>query len=142
MNRQLKIFWIGILLYVVSFFLLAVSWPIPHSSATPGFFCAVWALVVPLREATLSGSPFQYKPFALVFLFVSGLINPVFIATAFLDLAGQYERTVRVLRIVVLAMIPFCWMSFNSFGLYPREGHYVWILGILTVLFSHISAAG
>ncbi len=41
-----------------------------------------------------------------------------------------------VLRIVVILMIPFCWVVFHYESLHPREGHFVWIIGMLLVLFS------
>jgi len=71
-------------------------------------------------------------------LVVSGLINPVFIVTAFLEPSGVYARRVPVLRIMVVIMIPFCWIFFatSRFDVYPRGGHFLWIIGMLIVLFS------
>lgn len=138
MTRQLKIFWTGVLLYVVSFFLFAAALPIPESSPYPGFSCAYLAFFFPLQSGhTLSGTPFHGKLLAFISLVISGWINPVFIVTAVLDLSGQYRRTVWVLRILVLVMIPCCWIFFYAFHLYPREGHFLWILGMLLALFSN-----
>jgi hypothetical protein len=36
----------------------------------------------------------------------------------------------------MLLMIPCCWVVFHDEKLYPREGHFVWIIGMLLVLFS------
>ena len=135
MPRQLKIFWTGILLYAVSFFLFAVGLPLPQGSPYPGFFCAYFAFVFSFQSTHL-GPPFHGRLLPFVALVVSGWINPVFLLSAFLDLTGQYQRTVNVLRIVVLSMIPFCWVFLYSFHLYPREGHFLWILGMLMALFS------
>lgn len=143
MTRQLKIFWTGVLLYVVSFFLFAAALTGP-GSPFPGFLCAYVAFFGPLQSGhPLSAPPFQGNQLAFISLVVSGWINPVFITTVALDLSEQYPKRVAVLKIVVLAMIPFCWVFFLSFHVYPREGYFVWILGILAALFSNrLSRAG
>jgi hypothetical protein len=33
-------------------------------------------------------------------------------------------------------MAPFCWVVFHYENLYPREGYFLWILGMLLALFS------
>ncbi len=40
------------------------------------------------------------------------------------------------MRVVVLAVIPFSWGVFYYEDLYPREGYFLWIFGMLLVLFS------
>jgi hypothetical protein len=45
-------------------------------------------------------------------------------------------RTSRVLKFVLLSMIPFCWVVFHYLEVYPREGHFLWVIGILLVLLS------
>lgn len=140
MTRQLKIFWIGMLIYAVSFFLLAVGGPGSGPGAPspfPGIFCAIDAIGLPVDEIVRGTGLFQDQPLALASLLISGCINPVFLLGAFLDLTGQYRKSVAVLRIVLFAMIPFCWMFFHIELLYPREGHYLWVLGMLLVLCSH-----
>lgn len=142
MTRQLKIFWTGILLYVVSFFLFAVGWrnsgprgPWP----IPGIVCAyvtAGASVGALLHG-ISTWPYGGGILASVSYLVAGWINPVFLVTAFLDLTGLYSRRVDVLRIIVFVMIPFCWIFFHFEGLRPREGHYLWVFGMLLVLCSH-----
>jgi hypothetical protein len=34
-------------------------------------------------------------------------------------------------------MIPFCWIVFHYENLSPRLGHFLWILGMLLVLFAN-----
>jgi len=53
-----------------------------------------------------------------------------------LALHRQYERTVAILRIVVLLMMPFCWVVFHDHESYPREGHFLWLFGMVLVVFS------
>lgn len=134
MTRQLRIFWWGILIYAVSFFLVAAQFgPTPWF----GFLAAIYSFCLPWDNgiATAQGPPFHnYLQWAA--LVVSGWINPVFVVTAFLDLSRQYPRTTAVLRIVILTMIPFCWVFFAFAFMIPREGHFAWVAGMLMVLFS------
>ena len=41
-----------------------------------------------------------------------------------------------MLKFVLISMIPFCWVVFYSFEIYPREGHVLWVIGMLLVLFA------
>jgi hypothetical protein len=140
-KTQLKVFWLGLAIYAVSFFLLATGGSSVGDGRMPGFLCAWFALAVPVSEA-LRGfrcGPFENNIFAYFALLISGWINPVFLLTAFLDLSDSYRRAVSVLRIIVTLMLPFCWIFFYYFRnmYYPREGHFVWIIGMLLTLFSH-----
>jgi|SRR5690348_3023637 len=138
MTRQLRVFWVGILIYVVSFFLIATQF-IGMGFWSPwfGFLAALYALWLPWSGGwvVVHWGVFD-SYFKWVALLVSGWINPVFIVAAFLDLSGQYPRTVAVLRIVIPVMIPFCWFFFAFMLMYPREGHFAWVAGMLMVLFS------
>ncbi len=62
-------------------------------------------------------------------LVISGLINPLFLVILTLAAMG-YQQAVAILRIILLLMIPFCWVVFYSHPLYPREGHFLWVLGM------------
>jgi hypothetical protein len=59
---------------------------------------------------------------------LTGLINPVFL------LAAITQR--RILKILLVSMIPFSWLLLYSEKLYPREGYFLWITGMLLVLVS------
>ena len=140
MTRPLKIFWWGMLIYAVSFFLIATQFiGMTVSSPWFGFLSAFYAFFLPWDGMVGRGAPFHnYIEWSA--LLVSGWINPVFTITAFLDLSGQYKRAVGVLRVIILVMIPFCWVFFATAFMYPREGHFVWIAGMLMVLFSRTIA--
>ncbi|GEM_PF-2483679 len=71
-----------------------------------------------------------------VSLEISGLINLVFWAAAVLILRGTHHRLVRALRIAILLMIPFSWIVFYVEQLNPREGYFLWIAGMMLILFS------
>jgi hypothetical protein len=64
------------------------------------------------------------EPFSIA---SSGFINPLFFAWVF--------RPPKVLRTVLLAMMPFCWVVFYLEPLYPREGYFLWTASMLAVLF-------
>jgi len=38
-------------------------------------------------------------------------------------------------------MIPFCWIVFYNERLYPREGHILWVAGMVLALFSESSSS-
>ena len=136
MTRQLRIFWWGILIYALSFFLIAAQF-IGMGFWSPwfGFMAAIYAFWLPWSNGMASGAPF-HNYFQWAALVLSGWINPVFIVTAFLDLSGQYKRAFAVLRVAIVVMIPFCWVFFAYAFMYPREGHVAWVAGMLIVLFS------
>jgi hypothetical protein len=106
----------------------------------PGFLCAVYAFSYPLDEARLALFHNVPLPIGLVpyfSLLIAGWINPVFLITAFLMLARTHQRLVVILKVAVVLLIPFTWLFFATFGaLYPREGYFVWVAGMLLVLFS------
>jgi hypothetical protein len=130
--KRQHILWIGLFLYGVSFLLVAVALPIAGSGPVRGYHCAFFALILPLDP-----NPVLFKDGLVehVSLFISGCINPVFLAAAALGFAGLHERPTGLLRIITIAMIPFCWVVFCYESIYPREGHFVWIIGMLLVLF-------
>jgi hypothetical protein len=137
LTPTIKVFWFGIAIYVASFFLVAVrnSGPLPVPCL--GLFCAYFALFFPIIEINLGLRPFHHSPPLVLFsLMTAGWINPVFVLTAFLSLTERYPWAFTVLRIVTLSMFPFCWFFFFRVNAYPREGHVLWITGMLLVLFS------
>jgi hypothetical protein len=138
MTRQLKLFWLGMLVYVVSFFLPAVAWPGSSPPPIVGFVAAFISLSHPLEEAIqfFQGVPPLFAPLEDAALLISGCINPFFLLTAFLILIDGRGRALSICKILLLLMIPFCWLFFTLRHFYPREGHFLWVLGMLLVLFS------
>jgi hypothetical protein len=129
MPPELRIFWIGIAIYFTSFFLPGIAID-PDASPWLGFLCAFYALILPFDHSMkLPGS-------SAVFLFISGLINPVFIAAAFLKLSGVTPLRATILRTAVLIMLPFTigFFALDKFSTRPREGYFLWIGAILMVL--------
>jgi hypothetical protein len=132
-----KIFWIGLFTYAVSFFTFAVAGRGPGRGPARGYFCAYAALVLPLNTAALQqGRYFEDRMVEYISLVISGLINPLFVLTVILMLTSRCKRFVDILKIIVALMIPSCWVVFHYEDFYPREGHFLWIMGMLLVLYS------
>jgi hypothetical protein len=133
MTRQQKIVWTGVALYVASFFMPALAGAVitAPSGWAPGYICAWYAFTLPLNG--FGGFHNHLEYFSLL---ISGWINPVFWMTAPSAFRGSHGQFLGILRIVVFLMIPFCWVVMYQEDSYPREGHFVWIAGMLLVLFS------
>jgi hypothetical protein len=135
MKRFTWIFWLGIAMYVLSFYLVATSGPgstLQHPNPQRGYSCAWWALVVPW--VFIDDWPQGVLPILMPFLAASGWINLLFVSSV-LALWRQKRRLFSVLRILVLLTLPTCWVVFY-FGVHPREGYVVWTIAMLLVLFS------
>lgn len=130
-------FRIGLLLYVGSFFLVGVVGTEP----APGYYCAYFSLIYPLSlllETLSRGSAFLFEGrlFAFVALLVTGWTNIVFMLAVVFGMFSKSQRGFTYLRVIAFAMIPFSWVVLYEFGDYPREGHFLWILGMALVLLS------
>jgi hypothetical protein len=124
----------GLSMYVASFFLWAVRDSGWIAGPVRGYFCAELTLVSPFSED--GRSQLHEKPIEYFSILGSGLINPLFLVTFFLQLFKVRPRAVIVLRNLAILMIPLCWVVFYYEGLYPREGHFLWIVGMLLALFA------
>jgi len=128
-------------IYAVSFCLVALgeTKSSPGTNPLPGFACAFMALILPFmhaQDALLHHIPFAFPAWVYIYILICGWINPVFIVAAILYLIGSHSQAVAILRIVVLSMIPFTWIfAFYYLRTYPREGHFLWIIGMVLVLF-------
>jgi hypothetical protein len=134
-----KVFWLGLLLYAASFFLSCVGGrgvftPKPPSGAD----CAVDSFFFPwiyVHHHSV-GSFLTDAPIENVSIAISGWINPVFFLAVLFQVIGKTLELTRILRNVILLMFPFCWIVFLHRHVYPREGYFLWIGGMLLVLFS------
>src|ERR1017187_2731246 len=111
-------FYLGLVVYLVSFFLPAVEQPSPMS----GWMCAYLSLWAWLN-----------KP--LWMCFFAGIINPLAIAFVVLRHRNRAPKTRRVIALAVLACIPITWLFLSDMELGIRVGHVVWIAGLLLILF-------
>jgi len=125
--------WVGLLLYAVAFALPAIS--VPDSLPLPGYRCALFVTVEQPwstdNRGLLHSAPLRYIP-----LMLTGWINPLFLVTAMLVLLRRASRLASVLRIIVVLLIPLCWVVFHYENVRPREAFFLWIAGMLLVLLS------
>jgi hypothetical protein len=127
---------LGMVLFVVSFFLIAVreAGAAPSDSGMRGYTCAYVALLSPWGSdglRMLREGPVDY--FAIL---LSGWINPVFLITVVVLLVRPKGSLAGVLRITLLIMFLACWIVFYKEHLHPREGYFLWTAAMLLVLFS------
>jgi hypothetical protein len=136
---QPKLFWIGVLLYLVSFFVVAVA-GVQTSSGGPafGFDCAFTTLLFSWEQvkAFAHGLHAISRPLEYFSFLVSGWINPLFLAFIVIAARGGKTKRGTFLRAAILLIAPFCWVVFYYEHLYPREGYFLWIIGILLALFT------
>ena len=133
------VFWLGLLLYTASFFLpMSVGWGIFASERPSVAGCAVDWFFFPWIYAHLNsmGNFLTDAPIENVSIAVSGWINPVFGIAWLFQVVGKTHQLTKMLRNVILLMLPFCWIVFLSRHVYPREGYFLWTGGMLLVLFS------
>jgi hypothetical protein len=111
------------------------------STVMPGYPCAVLSvLAVPMI-----GNLFRFQDSAMhsilesASILLTALINPLFSLYAIASLFHPADRTVRASRIFVPLVIPLCWIIFHYQDYRPREGHFLWILGMLLVLVSGLA---
>jgi len=117
-------FWIGLVIYATSFFL-------PSVGDMRGYTLALSTLAVPFDRLAWSNGPIISVLVPVAFL--SGLVNPVFVAAVVACFLGG-NRAFHVSRIVALSLFPFAWIFCLMKTI--RAGYFLWFLGMLLVLFS------
>jgi hypothetical protein len=124
----------GLSMYVASFFLWSVEDSGWVATRIRGYSCAEVTLESPFSED--GRSQLHEKPIEYFSILGSGLINPLFLVTFFLQLFRVRPRAIVILRNLTILMIPLCWVVFRYEHFYPREGHIFWIVGMLLTLFA------
>ena len=119
-ERPRAVFYTGLALYVISFFLPAVA---DNTGGLPGWFCAWFAF------AALHGVN-QVSPVAIF----GGLINPVAVVYVVLRILGRARRLRIASAIAILIFIPLTWLSLIFMQLGVRIGHVLWIAGLLLMI--------
>jgi hypothetical protein len=130
-------FRLGLCIYVLSFFLVAIDDVNKFVGRMLGYQCAYSVIHAALTTTPFSpNSPDYAPPFIYFSTLITALINPVFLAYVTLRFLKRTSRTTRPLKFVLLSMIPFSWVVLRNLEVYPREGHIFWVVGMLLVLFS------
>jgi hypothetical protein len=130
-ERQLAIFFIGLTAYAFSFVLVAVN---VGPTLIGGFECAIitsQSLLNLLEPRTLLKGD-VLKTLALL---GSGSVNIIFLVAVIFRWSRRGSRVFAMSRVIVLIMILCCWVVMYGEGAHPREGHFLWIVGMLLVLF-------
>jgi len=132
-------FWLGLLIYIGSFWLTAVAGPGVWTLRPPSIAdLAIDSLLIFLFHihqysfgTILEDLTLKYVSFASV-----GWINPIFIVTMILMLVNRTPRLTTIFRCIVLLFVLLCWVALIYRDVYPREGYFLWTAGILLVLSS------
>jgi len=125
----------AMLLFVASFFLTAVNnINEPNASGVPGYLCAFMAIEVPWGP--VGANMLSNEPLKFLAILLSGWINPIFLIAMILLLWKRTRRLGAFLRIVVLIILPSCWIVFSSERIRPRAGYFLWTIAIVMALFS------
>ena len=130
-------FWIGLFLYSVSFLLISVGDRIPNSRPDRGYDSAVWSLFfayADIKLRLLGNHGYTQNLLECFSLFVSSLINVFFLSFLSASRIWRQSRRLQLFGFLILLMIPFCWIVFYYQNMYPREGHFAWVLGMLLVV--------
>jgi hypothetical protein len=137
-STKLALFRLGFVFYVLSFFLVATDdHKGIHLGRLRGYQCAYSVVPAALTTTPFSPGSTDYVPPSIYLsILISALITPVFLVNATLIFLKRAPRTASLLKFLLLAMIPFCWVVFHALAVYPREGHFFWVIGMLLVLFS------
>ena len=137
MSLTQALFRLGLVIYMLSFFLVATGDPKGPTGRMRGYECAYLAVELTLTSTPFSPASADYAPpFLYLSILIGGLINPVLLGYTTLVFLKRKPETTRVLKFALLSMIPFCWVVFHFLEIYPREGHVLWVIGMLLVLFS------
>jgi hypothetical protein len=124
-------FFLGLVLYVVSFFLFVTGNEPRGSVQMRGYVCAGATLFMILEEPQLTNLPRRVR----LWVFVSGLINPVFLFAVLVPWDHQ-GRSFAIARIVTTLMLGATVAVFVMGHDSPREGYFLWLVGILLTLYS------
>lgn len=142
MSIDRAVFRLGLCIYVLSFFLVAIDDANKVIGRMPGYECAYSVVGAAFTTTPFSpNSPDYTPPFIYLSILISALINPVFLAYVMLRFLKGRSQTTRPLKFALLSMIPFPWLVLRNLEAYPREGHICWVVGMLLVLFSESNEA-
>ena len=121
-RRPTTAFYVGVGLFVLSFFLPAIRDTGASDSGAPGWLCALMAFFGFNNE--------QVNGLAVF----GGLINPIAIAYIVLRIVDFAPDGRLFLAAAILAFIPLTWLSLIMMHLGILIGHVAWIAGLLLIV--------
>jgi hypothetical protein len=126
-SLELICLWLGVMVYLASFFLPAVDVPdYPNTEPVPGWLCAWTALSPPFNPKAWNVSG--------LLLLASGLINPLVLTYFGLWFWRGGRKLRRRIAIIALAFIPPTWIFLATQRTAVHIGHVAWIAGLLLML--------
>src|SRR4051812_9653802 len=112
LKKQPRLFWIGLLLYVVSFFLVATVGDLPEPAT--GYRWALIALMFPFAlppwQLPHTGVFEQTPEVLYVSIVLAGLVNVMFLVAVMIASFGRHRRLFLAFRAAVFICMPFCWI--------------------------------
>lgn len=130
------IFYTGLGLYALSFFLPVFTPDKMGSRAIPGWRCAYVALFLWFIDLGPNTIPWLNAGYRLGGF--GGLINPIAIVFTFLRILDRARRARRFLAATILVCILLTWISLfilcTEDAACPGVGHAVWIAGLLLMI--------
>ena len=126
-SRAMKLFYVGLVMYGISFLLPALSM---GGAGIPGWTCAwtslwVWGNAAGLVEPARTG---------LRLTAFGGLINLATIAHGFLSIRNRAPGIRLALALTILLSVPPMWLSLLLCDLSPYIGHALWITGCILMI--------
>src|ERR1700686_468534 len=121
-------------LFVASFFVTAVGGVYGGRIAPSilGYECASMTLFAPWGPDGLRS--LREEPLLYIALLLSGWINPVFLITMVLLRKKSTTNAGGKLRIVLLLMLPVCWIVFSKEHARPGFGYFFWPAAMVLAL--------
>ena len=135
MVKERPVFPLAIFAYALSCGLTAAS---NKTLTVPGYYCAAGAFVAPFA---MDSRFVELKTMADIAVLISGWINIAFLVSLTIRWRSGNGRAFRILRVITLLMVPFCWIVFYDESLFPREGHVLWIASMVLALFAEGSSS-
>jgi hypothetical protein len=128
---------LALVAYVGSFFLTAAKdASAPQSAGFTGYWCALTTLTAPWGSDGLK--EMRREPVEFFSILFSGWINPVFLITIFVWWRWPHRRLAWILGLILVIMLPSCWIVFMKAHLRPSVGYFVWTGAMVTALFSRV----
>ena len=135
---------VGIVLFVVAFFLPAVR--DAHTASGPGslpmsgWMCATVAISASAGIFHLVSGAMQGKDLlGAVCLILSGWVNPLVLLYLFFCIWRKFVRIRRVLAVAILVCFVATWIFLAKVPMVPTIGHFLWVAGGLMILFGEVA---
>ena len=137
----------GIAVFALAFFLQAVTMKGPGAGSGPGsgpgsgsgpmagWFCAWIAL---MAVGALFKTGMQQLEAQNVLLALSGLVNPLVLLYLGFSFTRRFARLRVGLAIAIAGCLVSTWVFFYLAKFVPREGHFLWVLGIALIVASEM----